>query len=116
MTARRREERLQDVPLSVSAVSSAALQRANISNVAQLSRVVPSLVSVPGQGGGRSLPTFSIRGLSQQELTILADQSVSTYMGDMVLARTQGVNGAIFDIGSVEVSVVRTFGTRRVVN
>ena len=103
VTARRREERLQDVPLSVSAVSGAALQRANITNVAQLSRVVPSLVSVPGQGGSRSLPNFSIRGLSQQELTILADQSVSTYMGDIVLARTQGVNGALFDIGSVEV-------------
>lgn len=103
VTARRREERLQDVPLSVAAVSSAALQRANITNVSQLSRVVPSLTSVPGQGGSRSLPNFSIRGLSQQELTILADQSVSTYMGDIVLARTQGVNGALFDIGSVEV-------------
>jgi iron complex outermembrane receptor protein len=103
VTARRREERLQDVPLSVSAVTGAALQRANISNVSQLSRVVPSLVSVPGQGGGRSLPSFAIRGLSQQELTLLADQSVSTYMGDIVLARTQGVNGAMFDIGSVEV-------------
>ena len=103
VTARRREERLQDVPLSVSAVSGATLERANITNVAGLSRVVPSLVSVPGQGGGRSLPSFAIRGLSQQELTLLADQSVSTYMGDIVLARTQGVNGAMFDIGSVEV-------------
>jgi len=103
VTARRREERLQDVPLSVSAVSGAALERANITNVAGLSRVVPSLVSVPGQGGSRSLPSFAIRGLSQQELTLLADQSVSTYMGDIVLARTQGVNGALFDIGSVEV-------------
>lgn len=103
VTARRREERLQDVPLSVSAVSGAALERANITNVASLSRVVPSLVSVPGQAGGRSLPSFAIRGLSQQELTLLADQSVSTYMGDIVLARTQGVNGTMFDIGSVEV-------------
>jgi len=103
VTARRRDERLQDVPLAVSAVTGTTLQRANIVNVAQLSRVVPSLTSVPGQGGSRSLPTFSIRGLSQQELTILADQSVSTYMGDIVLARTQGVNGALFDIGSVEV-------------
>ncbi|AEG51151.1 TonB-dependent receptor [Sphingobium chlorophenolicum L-1] len=103
VTARRREERLQDVPLSVSAVSGAVLERANIANVAGLSRVVPSLVSVPGQGGSRSLPNFAIRGLSQQELTLLADQSVSTYMGDIVLARTQGVNGALFDIGSVEV-------------
>jgi iron complex outermembrane receptor protein len=103
VTARRRAERLQDVPLAVSAVSTAALERANIQNVAQLSRLVPSLTSVPGQGGSRSLPNFSIRGLSQQELTILADQSVSTYIGDIVAARTQGINSALFDIASVEV-------------
>nr|WP_047166246.1 TonB-dependent receptor [Sphingomonas sp. Y57] len=103
VTARRRAERLQDVPLAVSAVSSVALERANIQNVAQLGRLVPSLTSVPGQGGSRSLPNFSIRGLSQQELTILADQSVSTYIGDIVAARTQGINSALFDIASVEV-------------
>ncbi|ATE66507.1 TonB-dependent receptor [Rhizorhabdus dicambivorans] len=103
VTARRRNERLQEVPLAVSAVSAAALERANIQNVAQLSRLVPSLTSVPGQGGSRSLPNFSIRGLSQQELTILADQSVSTYIGDIVAARTQGINSTLFDIASVEV-------------
>lgn len=103
VTARRKEELLQDVPLAVTAVAPETLNRAQITNVSELSRVAPSLVSVPGQGGSRSLPNFAIRGLSQQELTILADPSVPVYLGDIVAARTSGVNGAIFDVGAVEI-------------
>ncbi|WP_336967485.1 TonB-dependent receptor [Sphingobium aromaticiconvertens] len=103
VNARRRDERLQDVPLAVTAVSAEKLRSANITSVSQLSQVAPALVTVPSQGGGRSQPNFSIRGLSQQEISILGDQSVSTYVGDMVIARVQGINSALFDIGSVEV-------------
>ncbi|MGE4429918.1 MAG: TonB-dependent receptor [Sphingobium sp.] len=103
VTARRRDERLQDVPLAVTAVTAAKLQQGNITSVAQLSQVAPALVTMPGQGGGRAQPNFAIRGLSQQELSILGDQSVSTYLGDFVIARVQGINSALFDIGSVEV-------------
>lgn len=103
VTARRREERLQDVPLAVAAVSGEALQRANITNALQLNRIAPGLTTAPGQGGSRALPNFAIRGLSQQELTPLADQSVSLYIGDIVAARSQGANGALFDINAVEV-------------
>ena len=101
--ARRRDERLQDVPLAVSAITADTIARARITNVLDLSTVAPSVTAVPGAGGSRALPTFAIRGLSQQELSSLADSSVSVYMGDIVAARTQGLNGAVFDIGSVEV-------------
>ncbi|MFC4313849.1 TonB-dependent receptor [Steroidobacter flavus] len=103
VTARRRDERLQDVPLAVTAVSAADLQHQNILSVAQLSQAAPALVSVPASGGGRSQPAFTIRGLSAQELSIIGDPSVSVYLGDVVMARTQGVNAALFDIGSVEI-------------
>ena len=103
VTARRRNEKLQDVPLAVTAISPDRLRSANITSVSQLSQVAPALITVPSQGGGRSQPNFAIRGLSQQEISILGDQSVSTYMGDMVIARVQGINSALFDIGSVEI-------------
>lgn len=101
--ARRRDERLQDVPVSVAITSPDALQQNNISSVADLPRLNPSLVSTPGLGSGRSYPVFAIRGQSQQEFTLLSDPSVPVYIGDVVAARTQGVNGAIFDIAAVEV-------------
>lgn len=103
VTARRREERLQDVPVSVGAVTPTMLTENNITSVVQLSRVAPSLVITPGLSAGRSVPHVAIRGLSQQEGTMLGDPSVPFYIGDIVAARAQGINGALFDIASVEV-------------
>ncbi len=101
--ARRRDERLQDVPVSVAVTGPETLARNNIINVADLSRVNPSLVATPGLTAGRAYPVFAIRGQSQQEFTLLADPSVPVYIGEVVAARTQGVNGAIFDVAAVEV-------------
>lgn len=103
VTARRREERLQDVPLAVTAVAPELLEQQNITTVSGLRTTAPSLVIVPGAGAGKSTPTFAIRGQSQQELTILADPSVSLYIGDIVAPRSQGANGALFDLASVQV-------------
>lgn len=101
--ARRRDERIQDVPLAVSAIQAQDLQNSGVVSVGQLTLVVPALTMAPSPGGGRSSPNFSIRGMSQQELSILGDQSVSSYVGDVVIARIQGLNGALYDVGSVEV-------------
>jgi len=103
VTARRREERLQDVPLAVTAIPPKALERANITNVSGLRTQAPALIIVPGAGANKSTPTFAIRGQSQQELTILADPSVSLYIGDIVAPRSQGANGGLFDLASVQV-------------
>jgi iron complex outermembrane receptor protein len=103
VTARRRDESLQAVPLAVSAIQPQMLKNSGVDSVGDLPLVAPALTMAPSPGGGRSSPNFSIRGLSQQELSILADQSVSTYIGDAVIARVQGVNGALYDIGSIEV-------------
>ena len=103
VTARRREERLQDVPLAVSALSASDLERQSITDVASLATKVPSLVSNAGLTGGRAQPVFAIRGLSQQEGTMLADPSVTLYFNDIPVPRTQGSNLALFDIASVEV-------------
>lgn len=103
VTARRREERLQDVPLAISVVSPEALSRANITEVSGLRTQAPALNITPGLAGSKSTPNFAIRGQSQQELTILGDPSVSLYIGDIVAPRSQGANGALFDLASVQV-------------
>lgn len=79
------------------------MQRNNITNIADVSRINPSLVATPGLTSGRAYPVFAIRGQSQQEFTLLADPSVAVYLGDVVAARMQGVNGAVFDVAAVEV-------------
>ncbi|MBL8553863.1 MAG: TonB-dependent receptor [Phenylobacterium sp.] len=59
VTARRREEALQKVPVAVSVVSAAALARQNIQSVVELERAVPGLSS---QGQTRDNVSVSIRG------------------------------------------------------
>lgn len=104
VTARRREERLQDVPVAVTALSGEAMAREGVANIDDLTSKVPSLISVPGTGGGgRSFPAFGIRGQSQQESVILNDGSVGVYFGDIVAARPQGVNQSLIDIQAIEV-------------
>ncbi len=103
VTARRREESIQSVPVAVSAVSGATLVAEGVTDVVALGTRMPGLTIAPGNGAGGSTPLFAIRGLSQQELTVLADPSVTTYMGDIVYARAQGINAAMFDLDRVEV-------------
>lgn len=103
VSARRREESMQSVPVAVSVVSGADLAAEGITDVFALGTKMPGLSIVPGNGAGTSAPLFSIRGLSQQELTVLADPSVTTYMGDLIYSRAQGINSAMFDLDRVEV-------------
>ncbi|MBN8605571.1 MAG: TonB-dependent receptor [Caulobacterales bacterium] len=104
VVARRREERLQDVPLAVTALPESLLQDNNINRVDEISNYVPGFNASSGTGGGgRAFAIFSIRGQSQQESFGLSDGSVQVYFGDVVQARTQGINQALFDIRAIEV-------------
>jgi len=104
VTARRREESLQDVPLALTAFNGKGLEQQGVVDLASLAGKVPGLLSGNSLGGGRSTPTFAIRGQSQQELASIADPSVSLYVNDVVVPRAHGANMAFFDIASVEVA------------
>ncbi|RFB06246.1 TonB-dependent receptor [Parvularcula marina] len=104
VVARRREESLQEVPLAVTAVGDETLQLNQVDSIQDIGLLVPNLVVTAGTGGGgKSHPIFAIRGQAQQESTGLADQSVGVYFGDVVVARTQGINQTLYDIQAVEV-------------
>jgi iron complex outermembrane receptor protein len=62
ITARKRTERLQDVPMSVAAFTAADLERAGVENVEDIARMTPGFVFAPLFGGDQSTPV--IRGLS----------------------------------------------------
>src|SRR3546814_15223028 len=62
VTAQKREQRLQDVPVSVTALGSAQLEAAGIDSGTEIARPTPNLrVSVLGD---ESQPTFAIRGIT----------------------------------------------------
>lgn len=102
VSARRREERLQDVPLAVTAFSDKALARANIQNLADLQERVPNLTVYASRGTNTTLTAF-IRGVGQADPVWGVDPGVGIYFDDVYMARPQGALLDVFDVQRIEV-------------
>ncbi len=103
VTAQRREENLQDVPISITAVSGDKLDAigAGGQDVRALSARVPSLVVE--SSFGRTFPRFYIRGLGNTDFDFNASQPVSLVYDDVVLENPILKGFPVFDIERVEV-------------
>ncbi|WP_344938141.1 TonB-dependent receptor [Zhongshania borealis] len=100
MTARKRSESQQDVPLAVTAVSSEEMASQNISTIADIARIAPGL----DQREGRKQGAFAIRGVGQVRLTDLqSDPGVAVYLDGMFLARNDSQLVDTVAIQSVQV-------------
>jgi len=102
VTARRREERLTDVPAAISVVTAETLAAKGITTPSQLTQAVPSLQQ-SSSGYGNATPHFLIRGQRQQLEFIQSDQSVGIYVDEIVVPRQQGLNAGLFDIANIQV-------------
>ncbi|MDO6414148.1 TonB-dependent receptor [Sphingomonas sp. BIUV-7] len=100
VTAQRRQERVVDVPISITVASQAQLERQQVNTVNDLSRISPSLEvqQAPGQntGGGGSL-----RGLGTQTFSAGAVASVGIVV-DQVSQGNANISD-LFDVGRIEV-------------
>ena len=103
VTAQRREENLQDVPLSVTAISGDKLDAISAGGVdiRGISGRVPSLLVE--SSFGRTFPRFYIRGLGNTDFDFNASQPVSLVYDDVVLENPILKGFPIFDLERVEV-------------
>lgn len=102
VTARRREESNQRVPVAITSVSGDALERASIKTVEELRFVAPSLQISPTPFGN-AVPGYTVRGQRQLESLATQDPSVVVYFSDVPMMRPHGTNGGFFDIANVQV-------------
>ena len=102
VTAQRREESVQDVPIAISAFSGAELQSRGVTNTLQLGVFVPNLVAQNNTGIG-SANAYFLRGLGSTETIATFDPPVGTYVDDIYLSRQNANNLAFFDVDRVEV-------------
>ena len=98
VTAERREDTIQDVPLAISAVSGDDLAEANIYDTEALASTVPGLV-LQRDVVGKAV----IRGIGTENFTVGGDPGVATYVDGAYIARASGAIFDFFDVERVEV-------------
>lgn len=106
VTARRVEERLQDVPISITVLDSNAIANNNIVSAKDITTFTPGLV-MQGRYGNDNV-AFTIRGFSQEQRTTA---TVGTYFADVVMPRGSGASqggdgagpGQLWDLENIQV-------------
>ena len=102
VTARRREESLQDTPISVSVLSGDQLAKSGVTDAQSLQYQTPSL-SITSAQSQRNTVAFSLRGQRTQETQLFTDPPVGTYFAEVVQPRPYGFAKTFYDIQSVQV-------------
>lgn len=97
VTAQKREQRLQDVPVAVTALSAETLQANRITSVADLSGLAPN-VTVRPAAGGSNIPSFSARGIVSYGVVPGSDKQVSIYLDGVYIGSPRG---SIFDVPDI---------------
>ena len=105
VTARRREERLQDAPIAVSAYTSEGLDYRGTTRLDELSRFVPSLTveNNPSFGGASNSAAIYLRGVGQKEFLPTSEPGVGLYVDGVYIARSIGAVLDIVDVEQLEV-------------
>jgi len=102
ISARKREERLQDAPLSVSAFSATALRNGDVLRADDLTRFTPNL-KLEVTPGLQNAAAVMIRGIGNADVIATRDNGVGVYVDGIYLARPQGQLFGLGDIQRVEV-------------
>lgn len=100
VTAQKRAENIQDVPISIAAVSGETMETANILTVMDLGRVATNFQTVRSSNTGST--RIGIRGVGSLANTLI-EPSVAVFMDGVYVPRSGAILGAFLDIDGVEV-------------
>ncbi len=105
VTARRREESLQDTPVAVTVVTAEMLERMQIEGTTDLGRIAPNLQfhSYGTLTGNNSAAQVFIRGIGQTDATAAVDPGVGLYIDDVYMGRSVGGAMEMRDIATTQV-------------
>ena len=100
VTAQMREQSVMDVPVTMDVIGSEFLERTNIMELDELSRILPN---VQIQEQAVSLPSFNIRGVTDDVSSVSATPRISVYQDGFDISKKTVASVALFDIARVEV-------------
>ena len=102
VTAQRRAESVQEVPIAVSAYSDEQLRTLQVTEGLDMTRLVPNLMGSNNTGLG-SANVYSLRALNNTESIATFDPPVGSYIDDVFISRQNANNYALFDVDRIEV-------------
>lgn len=102
VTAQRRAQNIQDVPISVTAISGDMLTQTGAIDITDIQKFTPNATVEVARGSNSTLVAF-IRGVGQQDPLWGFEPGVGIYVDDIFVARPQGSVLDIFDVERIEV-------------
>ncbi len=99
VTARRKEEDLEDVPETLTAVTATEIQKLNILNMQDITEVVSGL-QITGGGLGA---VESVRGVTSNQASQVPALTIGHYINDAPITNTLAFYQALYDVGQIEV-------------
>ena len=101
VTAQKREERLQDVPIAITAITSNDLENKQVSNLEDIRDLVPNLY-IEQALTGTTTPKMYLRGLGVVNQVFSFDTPIGIYFDDVYISRVTGALVDLFDVDRVE--------------
>ncbi|MGA1341852.1 MAG: TonB-dependent receptor [Hyphomonas sp.] len=102
VTSQKREENLQDVPISITAFQEDVIEAPGASDITSINGLVPNVVLQP-QGLVPNVPSFSIRGITQSDPDPNSDPKISTFIDGVYVGFAASTMLDLFDIDRVEI-------------
>jgi iron complex outermembrane receptor protein len=102
VTAQRRSENIQNVPIAVTSFSASALAAQHITSTVDLGRVVPNMFA-SNNVGQASANVYYIRGLGQTQSFPTFEPQVGTYVDDIYIGRQNANNLSLFGVQQIQV-------------
>ncbi|MFO1377357.1 MAG: TonB-dependent receptor [Steroidobacteraceae bacterium] len=102
VSARRRDESIQDTPIAVTAIAPSQLEGAAAVNISDLQGAAPNVL-ITQQGSGSAAANISIRGIAFADIEKSFDPAVGINVDGVYIGTSTGQYLDFFDIGSIEI-------------
>lgn len=102
VTARRREENVQTVPIAITVIGADTLDNLRVLDISNLTSLEPSF-SVSAASGRPNAPVYGIRGIRPTEAIYGQDPTVAIYLSEVVQSPAQGSNLGFYDLENIQI-------------
>ena len=105
VTARKREENLQDTPIAVTALNAEAIEERNMVSVSEITQYAPNIQfdNAASESGGGGSSQISIRGIGQTDYVITVEPGVGLYLDGVYIGKSVGSLIDTVDLAGIQV-------------